>query len=69
MRIYFPNLAQLKDLLPGMQFKPKKKIIDEDKNRPNFSNLDCQTRKQKQKHDMCKIKIQQNFIARKKTRL
>jgi hypothetical protein len=39
---------------------------NEDKSSPNFPNLDCQTRKQKQKHDMCEIKIQQYFIARKK---
>jgi hypothetical protein len=39
---------------------------NKDKSRPNFPNLDRERRKQKQKHDMCEIKIQQDFIARKK---
>jgi hypothetical protein len=29
-------------------------------------NLDCETRKTKTKHDMCKTLIREDFIARKK---
>jgi hypothetical protein len=37
---------------------------DENKSRPNFPNLDHETRKQEQKHVMCKTKIQQGFITK-----
>jgi hypothetical protein len=37
---------------------------DENKSRPNFPNIDHETRKQKQKDVMCETKIQQGFITK-----